>query len=164
MLLFFHFSSFLPWFLSFFSLFLLSFPPSSSCPLSFLLFPSLLIRMTEFFVQDVQLPLPLPCYHHLSTPNKVARCQKNHTEDRGGSVVIRSAAITNNFCIRLSVDFHPPAISHKNSIIQMMSKAFISTFGGGRNQEYADGIESDKGFSSLCSSPVLTSLELESAK
>ena len=46
----------------------------------------------------------------------------------------------------------------------MMSKAFISTFRGGRNQEYADGIESDKGFSSLCSSPVLTSLELESAK
>lgn len=46
----------------------------------------------------------------------------------------------------------------------MMSKAFISTFGGGRKQAYADWFESDKEFSSLFSPPLLTSLELELAK
>lgn len=46
----------------------------------------------------------------------------------------------------------------------MMSKAFLSTFGGGRNQAHADWFESDKELSLLFPSPVLTSLEPESAK
>lgn len=80
------------------------------------------------------------------------------------SVAIRSAAITHNLCIRLSVDFHPPAVSHKNSVTQLVSKACISSFGGGGNQEHMlMGLKVTKGFP-LCALPVLTSSELESAK
>ena len=105
--------------------------------------------------------LSLP-YHYLRTPNKVARCQKCHVEDKWRREYCHQRLILLLDRVWLSTYL---LYFLRTAFFGTVSKFFISTFGRGRNQACTGWYESDKVFSSfLLPRQALTSLELESAK
>lgn len=82
--------------------------------------------------------------------------------DRGKGIVIRPAAI--NSFIRLNLVFNLPAYFIRTALLKMMSKTFNSTFGRRKKPSICRLVWKWQWHVLLSSSPLLTSLELESAK